>query len=63
MQKLLHMHMIGVAASQSYVCYMLMLHWHHVLSDVGSMIVACVQLLGQYMSCAALAFGKGSCSI
>jgi hypothetical protein len=49
--------MIGVAASQSYACYMFMLHWQHVLSGVGSMIVAYVQLLGQYTSHAAFASG------
>ena len=57
MPKLLHMPMIGVAASQNYVCYMFMLHWHCVLNGVGSMIVACVQLLGQYIRCAAFGFG------
>ena len=35
MLKLLHMHMIDVAASQSYMCHIFMLHWHHVLSGVA----------------------------
>jgi hypothetical protein len=42
MPKLLHMHMIGVASSQSYMCHIFMLHWHHVLSGVAIHKILCI---------------------
>jgi hypothetical protein len=42
MPKLLHTHMIGVASSQSYMCHILILHWHHVLSGVAFHKIFCI---------------------
>ena len=46
MPKLLHMHMIGVAASQSYMCYIFMQHWHHVVSGADFHNILCIDSTG-----------------